>query len=150
MKKFIILSALCLSINTINSQEIKLIEATMQHWASGACCSSGINYVFELELPDSVSSIIIDTIRIGQQYFSKNSQINFSTNIYKVKGKKRIQIYANIGNSGEGPSEIDSEVEPVIKYKNFKNLACIKYRLNGKRELFYVNKLVILQSPALP
>ena len=150
MKKLLFFILVCFSITTIHSQNIKLIQATMQHWAAGACCSHGTNYVFEIEFPDSVSNIIIDSIRIGQQYFSKNSQINFTTNTYKTKGKKRIQIYVNEGNSGDGVQKLDSEVEPIIKYKNFKNLACIKYRFNGNRELFYVNKLESLQTPALP
>lgn len=138
--------------SNILAQNINIIESTVEHWVGGACCSSGTNYIITLENSDTKQIVTIDTVWIGERFYTEHQTPKFSINKTNINGVVRQQILIMEGYTSDGITQRDISETPkrTIKPPKYKGKACIQYQIKNKKKLLSVKEFIPLQRAAMP
>jgi hypothetical protein len=150
MKKIIALCFIFISILSSNAQNIKFLNAQEQHWVGGICCSYGVNYNFYFESSDTLKFIHIDTVWIGEKFFTEdqNSLTNFK-NVRKGKTTYHITVSTR-WNSNTSKGEEIIQQKPAFKTPHYKGKACMIYYMGKQRRIIPVPDFMKLSTIAYP
>lgn len=151
MKKVLLLSFILLAIGSSYAQKIQFLKATEQHWVGGVCCSYGTNYIMYLESTDTVNFIKIDTVWIGDKFFSEGQQHSLTNYKNVRKGKTTYRITAaSIWKSNNDSDLLNQEETSALKPPRYKGKACLIYYLNKQRKIISVPEFMKLNTLAYP
>ncbi len=155
MKKIVFILLIASSFAGLKSQNIKLIEATQQSWAGGECCTYGINYMFTLESADTIQSISLDTVWIGNtpHVFDKK-QMNY---LEKSIVNERMVYKLHLTESWNGREAQGYKVgegykieEKPITLCPYPGKATLVFYYQWKKETLTVENFTVLASIAYP
>ena len=140
------------------SQTIKIIRSSEQHWYGGAAGRSGTYNQFEIEFKGFKTEPLPDTIWIGQEacpLIITDAKEAPTGNTIKTKTKKSIKILIKVGTAHNEYAELNPQVcpnekkivppKPPVKYKG---VALLSYKNNGHETYFSIPKYTVKPDPA--
>jgi hypothetical protein len=151
MKRIILFFIICLGICIANAQVFTFLQATQQQWYGGICCSHGTNYLISFESTDTIHNITIDTVWIGNKFYTTNSKNSFLIFNSIVKGKMNYQL--TIAESWNANGIPDNEIvsnESKIITLIYNGQACVVYHYRKKKMVMLVENIIELPPIAYP
>jgi len=134
MKKYFLIILILLSIKVLKSQNFEFVEATKQSWTGGICCRTGTNYKISFQSSDTVKTIKVDTVWIGNKCFAENQRHTFSVSKSIQKGKAIYLIQISESTNSRNSDEIDIIEEKTQNPPKYEGEAFIIYH-SKKRKL---------------
>jgi hypothetical protein len=151
MKKFLFFLVFSQFSTLADAQTIKFLNATEQHWVGGVCCSYGINYDFYFESADTVNFVHIDTVWIGEKFFTEGGKNNL-TNFKNVRQHKTTY---HISAASIWNTKNDEDLKIVLETSgprppHYKGKACLIYCTDRQRKMISVPEFKKLNTVAYP